>query len=207
MTLWRLALVAVAVTLGGCTQIFDAMVNSTNPHSLSASRGEGTRITLSWSAPNPPAGDTTTVTSYTIERDGAEVATTSSTSWSEDILVGGYGVKHSYRVRATLSNGFSSGWTNTDIGWSIDGPKLPLGSAPGLYQTTTSTGWFKTYAAKNWTYHFQSLSGPTTFQVVNKDSADALVPPSTGELVWISDRSSVVWIHTGIGVTATAWYE
>lgn len=193
--------------LSGCTQVLDALANSTNPHSLSASRGDGTSVNLSWSAPS--TGDSNsqkTVSYYTVYRNGSAVGTTGSTGYGD--VPPAWATAYTYYVTAQLSDGTTTGSSNSDTGWCVPAVHLNLGTSAGSQQATAWAGWFTTYVAQGWSYHFSFLSGSGTINIVNHDSPSQVLASSTYQLDWTADRTGLIWVQTpsSPGATLTGWY-
>lgn len=206
MTFFRtLSAAMLLASLTGCVQVFDSVFNSVNPHSLSASRGEGTRIDLGWVAPDLEE-DGPSVDRYRIYRDGMVVGTSSSPAWSDSDVE--YGRKYSYEVDAELSNGSDTGTSNADTGWCVSSTRLQLGKQTAPRTTRTSTGWYKTLVAEGWTYRFvSSVGGPLDVFDID-DPEERIARGTDGTLTWVSDRSELVWISVPAETASvTAWYE
>ncbi|HTH13914.1 MAG TPA: hypothetical protein VMB23_05925 [Spirochaetia bacterium] len=201
--------VGSCVLLTGCPQAFDGLFNQSNPHSLSASTGEGTGISLSWSAPKTSSGDEIKVSTYNLFRDETIIASPSGTGWTD------YGVapadSHSYRVTANLSAGGTSGSSNSASGWYVPAKPLEWGDGPGVFSTpgTVSVapgeGWFKTLLVLGWTYHLGSTPG--TVEIRDWDSPETVLGSFTGgSFTWNGDKTKKVWVKAGTG-TLEAWHD
>lgn len=200
-------LVGLMVLLGGmtvlssCSQVVDALVNSDNPHSLSASRGDGTLIGLTWGAPSSK-----TVSFYTVYRNGISVGTTGSTGYSE--TPASWATAYTYYVTAQLTDGSTTGPSNTDIGWCVPAVHLNLGTSPGGQQASAWAGWYTTYVARGWTYHFRFVVGSGLLKIVNHDNPAETLASSVYQLDWTADRTGLIWVQTPTipGSTLTGWY-
>lgn len=198
------AVLGLVLSLSGCTQIFDALANSSSPHSLTASHGEGAGISLSWSAPSLPEGDGRTVVSYEVERDGTWAASTAGTGWTDYAVA--MATRHSYRVRAGLSDGSRTGWSSSDTGWYITSEAFLWGTQTRPQTGTSRTGWFRTLVVSGWTYHWSAAGAAPTLTLRDWDSLDSLAQVAAPGGSWTAPKTGKIWIEAGSG-TWTGWYE
>lgn len=199
-----LAWLGLLVSLAGCPTPFGM---GSTPTSLSATRGEGQSIQLSWSGPT--VSEDAKVTGYSVYRNGSFVGHASGTSWSDTNIT--YGVRYSYYVTATISKaGVQSvtGPSPTATGWCLWGPKLQWGTESNHRSTSTTTGWFKVYWVKGWTFHLVHPTATALMSSVEAGNPDSAFVSGTGTLVWNADRMGTAWLKAeGPSVTVTAWYE
>ena len=206
-TLVALGLSIFCLGLTGCPQVFDALVNSQNPHSLSASKGKGSSISLSWQAPNFASDDTTTVSKYHIYRDGGELNTTTSTGWTDSAPLAAH--QYSYYVTADLvKDGISStsGRSNSDDGWYVPAVDLPLGTENSPQTTPSSTGWYETLVVKGWTYHFSPSGGTLSWSPENEPWHQTSLGGGT-DWTWTPGSTGKVWLYLTGSAILTAWYD
>lgn len=201
---------ALSVLLTGCPQVFDALFNAENPHSLSASTGEGTAIKLSWSSPNLPEDDERLVDLYHVYRDGSQIDTTSSTSYSDSAP--SPAVRHSYYVTATFDDSSVSGQSNTEEGWYIPSRPLPLATGPGGGWTqpgssVTTDGWLRTLVVEGWTYHFELEFAATLLVCSDESPWDQISLGNNTNFTWEANRTGKVWLRTQAAEKARGWYE
>jgi hypothetical protein len=196
------------LTLTGCPQAFDALFNQSNPHGLTASTGEGTTISLSWTAPKTSSGDDIAVSSYSIYRDGSYQGSSSGTGWSDSSATPAS--PHSYTVTATLAAGGTTGSSNSATGWYVPGKPLDWGEGPGTFSepgtasAAPAEGWYKTLLVLGWTYH---VGGGAGAEVRDWDSPwNVLGTFPGGTFQWNGDKTKKVWVKAGTA-PLEAWHD
>ncbi len=191
------------------------------PTNLTATASSSTQIKLTWSVSIP--ANTTTITSYTIYRNGTDVGTSKTTSYTDTALTAG--TTYTYRVSASASNSTTSGLSNSASASTPAQVAIPPSAPTGLKSTgtlTTSIGlsWTAVSGASSYnilrdnatigtstttTYTDSTVSASTTYiYAVEAVSGQATSAPSSNLSVTTPKPPTPTPPSTPIGLTATA---
>jgi hypothetical protein len=164
-----LALFIALAALGGCTDLFNAIMDNPAPTGVSASDGDHTdSIEVSWGAPNLSSDKWKDyrVLRYDISWNGPSSGsdTTNGTSYSIAVSTQDRARLFTVTVESILvvpGGGTESGGTSSDDGFAILTEDLLWRDGGQAYGITGADMWYVTMLQKGFIYSFNFASGQT----------------------------------------------
>jgi hypothetical protein len=175
-----LLVLAAALALAGCQDLFNGLVGNAAPTGVSASDGDyANQVYVSWTAPSL-TGDTWkdyTVSNYRVSWTGPTAGWdyAAGTSYAISVIDADRAKKFTVTVESRLSLGGApavSGGSASDTGFALDATDLIWYDGGRDYTVSGTDAWYVTMLQKGFKYSFDISSGGGTVEFYPYKSLD-----------------------------------